>query len=77
MSLSQIASAFSKFFVNLELLYCLDHYRQQFIQAFPMVNSCITRVEHLGGKGLVQLGLSVIIAVKRPKTSPNELIISI
>ena len=37
----------------------------------------ITRVEHLGGKGLVQLGLSVIIAVKRPKTSPNELIIYI
>ena len=31
----------------------------------------------LGRKGLVQLEVSVIIAVKRPRTSANELITSI
>ena len=42
-----------------------------------MSQRLLTPVEHLGGKGLVQLGVSVIIAVKHPKTSPNELIISV
>ena len=43
----------------------------------PIWCKCLTRVEHLGGKGLVQLELGVIIAVKRPKTSPNKLMIFI
>ena len=72
-----------KTFGQIMMEYNQNHHllhSQFFIRFFNLktINQkTITRVEHLGGKGLVQLVLGVIIAVKGPITSPNELMLFI